>query len=87
LLEDWNEIIEKVKDVEKDDCGDYVAHVGKMTLYIGVGSGMSQVLTTKNGIEYGRGIMKTNVPFDFPFVHNNSIQSIAVRRPAAGKDH
>lgn len=48
---------------------------------------MRMLLTTKSGIEYGRGIMKTNVPFDFPFVHNNSIQAIAVRRPAAGKDH
>jgi len=79
-LSDWGGIIEKIKDVERDDCGDYVAHVGKLKLYISCAYGMSQLLTTKSGVEYGRGSMKINVPLDFPFLHDNSIQAIAVHK-------
>jgi hypothetical protein len=79
-LSDWNGIIEKVTDVVRDDSGDYIAHVGTRTLYIAPQYGMSQLLTTKSGIEYGRGTMKINVPLDFPFIHDNSIQAIAVHQ-------
>jgi|TARA_B110000093_G_scaffold94019_1_gene101562 hypothetical protein len=79
-LSDWNEIIEKITDVEKNDCGDYVACVGTNTVYIAAKYGMSQLLTTKSGIEYGRGNMKINVPLDFPFLHDDRIPAIAVHK-------
>tara|TARA_B110000091_G_C13685612_1_gene419834 strand:- start:245 stop:421 length:177 start_codon:yes stop_codon:yes gene_type:complete len=51
-LSDWNEIIGKITDVEKNDCGDYIARVGTKTVYIATMYGMSQLSTTKSGIRY-----------------------------------
>tara|TARA_B110000091_G_scaffold183033_2_gene201469 strand:- start:11 stop:184 length:174 start_codon:yes stop_codon:yes gene_type:complete len=34
----------------------------------------------KSGVEYGRGTMKINVPLNFPFLHDKSIQAIAVHK-------
>ena len=76
----WNEIIEKITDVVRDDCGDYIADVGTKTVYIATMHGMSQLSTTKSGIRYGRGIMKISAPLDFPFLHDDKIPAIAVHK-------
>ena len=76
----WNEIIEKITDVVRDDCGDYIAHVGTKTVYIATMHGMSQLSTTKSGIRYGRGTMKISAPLDFPFLHDDKIPAIAVHK-------
>ena len=79
-LSDWDEIIEKITDVVRDDTGDYIACAGTETLYIASQNGMSQLSTTKSGIRYGRGTMKISVPLDFPFLHDDSIPAIAVHK-------
>ena len=53
----WNDLVGQITDVVRDDCGDYVACVGTKTVYIATMYGMSQLSTTKSGIEYGRGNM------------------------------
>jgi len=80
-LSDWNEIIGAITDVVKDAHGDYIARVGTQTVYIArSNASMSQLLTTKSGIEYGRGHTKINVPLDFSFLHDDRIPAIAVHR-------
>jgi hypothetical protein len=79
-LSDWNGLIERITDVVRDESGDYIAHVGTSTLHIAPQYGMSQLLTTKSGIVYGRGTMKVSVPLDFPFLHDDKIQAIAVHK-------
>jgi hypothetical protein len=79
-LSDWNEIIGAITDVVKDAHGDYIARVGTQTVYIATMHGMSQLSTTKSGIEYGRGHTKINVPLYFSFLHDDRIPAIAVHR-------
>ena len=79
-LSDWNEIIDKITDVVKDDCGDYIARVGTKNVYIATMYGMSQLSTTKSGIRYGRGTMKISAPLDFPFLQDDKIPAIAVHK-------